>query len=478
MLKILFACSEIHPLAATGGLGEVCASLPVALPAFGCDCRAIIPGYRSVRDKLRLTPIASDLRVPGWPGSIQILRGDLESGLAVYVVDVPELFNRPGSLYAAETGTEWPDNPFRFAIFSRVVAALATGHAFGDWRPDLVHCHDWQTGLVPALLQALPRRPATVFTIHNLSYLGQCDYATFQQLELPGTLWHLDALEFYGSCALIKGGIRFADAVTTVSPNYAREIQTPEFGHGLDGLLRARSQVLSGILNGIDYRQWNPAADRLIAPPYDADRLDTKAEHRRALCQEFGLRQEPTALLLGAVSRLTEQKGIDLAIDAFNALAKELPLQLVLLGSGEQRLQDALRTLAQAHAGRVGLRIGYDEALAHRIIAGSDALLMPSRFEPCGLTQLCSQRYGTPPIARRTGGLADSIDDSGNGGATGFLFDAPSTNALAGAIRRAHASFRDTAAWRARQRAGMARDFSWVASAALYRDIYRRLLSR
>lgn len=478
MLKILFASSEIHPIAATGGLGEVCASLPVALRAFGCDCRAIIPGYRSVRDALGSLPVVQTLRVPGWDRPIEIRRGELPSGLTVYVVDIAELFNRPGSLYTPAAGGDWADNAYRFGIFSRAVAAIAGSDAPGAWRPDLVHCHDWQTGLVPALLHAEPQRPATVFTIHNLAYLGLCDYATFQRLQLPGPLWSPDAIEFYGSGALIKGGIRFADAVTTVSPTYAREILTPEFGHGLDGLLRSRAHLLSGILNGIDYRQWNPAADRFIEPRYDAEHLSQKQAHKRELQRALGLREQPDALLLGSVSRLTDQKGLDLAIDAFASLAGELPLQLALLGTGEPRLHDGLRALAQAHPGRVGLRLGYDEALAHRIIAGSDALLMPSRFEPCGLTQLCSQRYGTPPIARRIGGLADTVDDSGNGGATGFLFDAPTSAALAATIRRAYACFRDPAVWLARQRAGMTRDFSWSASAALYRETYRRLLGR
>lgn len=482
MLKVLFASSEFHPIAATGGLGEVCASLPVALRAFGCECRVIIPGYRNVRDTLRLTRLPGPLRVPGWSDPIEVLRGDLDSGIPVYVVDIPELFNRPGGLYTAAGGGEWPDNAFRFGVFSRAVAALASGAAPAEWLPDLVHCHDWQTGLIPALLHALPLRPATIFTIHNLAYQGLCDRATFLRLELPPALWHPDALEFYGQCALIKGGIRFADAVTTVSPTYAREIQTLEFGNGLDGLLRARAPVLSGILNGIDYRQWNPATDRFLTQRYDAERLDQKSANKQQLQREFGLAVEPDALLLGSVTRLTDQKGIDLAIDAFTQLALELPIQLAVLGTGEPELEAALRELMRAQPTRVAVRFGYDEALAHRVIAGLDALLMPSRFEPCGLTQLCSQRYGTPPIARRTGGLADSVDDAHNGGppagTTGFLFNEVSTTDLAGAIRRAYRWYRDPASWRALQGAGMARDFSWSASAALYRDTYRRLLSR
>ncbi|MFP5348756.1 MAG: glycogen synthase GlgA, partial [Gammaproteobacteria bacterium] len=354
--------------------------------------------------------------------------------------------------------------------------AIARGEAGIDWRPDLVHCHDWQTGLVPALLAADANRPATVFTIHNLAYQGVFPATTLTALGLPASLWSIDALEFYGSLSFIKGGIAFADRVNTVSPTYAREIQTPAFGLGLDGLLRARADRMSGILNGIDVNAWNPARDRFITKPYSAKSYRDKAPNKSALQTEMGL-PRATVPLFGLVGRLVEQKGIDLVLDAWPTLA-DTPSQLVVLGTGERTYEAALTQLAARFPDRVAVKIGYDEALAHRIEAGADVFLMPSRFEPCGLNQMYSLRYGTVPIVRRVGGLADTVVDvAASKQATGFVFDAPTADGLRQTVQRALALYHDAPAWQRLALNGMRQDFSWDRSADEYVALYRRALA-
>ncbi len=483
-LKILFAASEAQPLIKTGGLADVAGALPPALAHFGHDVRLVLPAYpEAVEKAIPLHHLAS-LRLPGSDEPVRILEGRLGDDVPLYLVDAPELFERPGNPYVAADGHDWPDNPERFALFCRAIAAIALDHAGLDWHPDLVHCNDWQTGLVPALLADEGNRPATLFTIHNLAYQGVFDRAAFDRLGLDPALWSLDALEFHGNFSFIKGGLAFADWITTVSPTYAREILTPAFGYGLEGLLRHRRERLEGILNGIDYRLWDPATDPAIPHHYDASRFGRKQENKRALQRELGLPEEKSALLFGHIGRLVEQKGVDMILDVLPGLLRRPGTQLVLLGSGSADLEQALREVAKRHPDRVAAWIGYDEALAHRVEAGCDCFLMPSRFEPCGLNQLYSLRYGSVPLVHRTGGLADTVVDATphnlvEGRATGFVFDQPDSGALWKAMERAMEFWHQPGdAWRKLAVNGMRQDFSWDASARRYLAIYRRAIDR
>ncbi|HSH28318.1 MAG TPA: glycogen synthase GlgA, partial [Thiohalobacter sp.] len=404
-----------------------------------------------------------------------------DSRLRVWLVDIPEYFDRPGNPYLGPDGQDWPDNAQRFHAFARTVVELALDRAGLDWQPDLVHCNDWQTGLVPALLSLEPTRPATVFTLHNLAYQGLFPWETFRDLGLPGHWWSLHALEFHGQLAFIKGGLVFADWITTVSPTYAREIQTPAFGGGLEGLLRVRADRLRGILNGVDYRIWNPAQDPHLPQPYHSRSLAGKAVNKAQLQREFGLPRQPQAPLLAHIGRLVEQKGVDLLLACLPRLLAS-GAQLVLLGSGQPQLEADLRALRDRYPDRVGLRLDYDEALAHRIEAGADIFVMPSRFEPCGLNQLYSLRYGTVPVVRRTGGLADTVIDAdattlAAGTATGFVFADPTATALEAALRQALALYRQPRVWKQLIRTAMRQDFSWKRSAAQYLELYETALA-
>ncbi len=481
MERILFATSEATPLVKTGGLADVSGSLPPAIAARGHDIRLCLPAYADLLAGLE-TPAVPVEGVALDEPDTRLLETRLPgSDIPVYLVDHPGFSRRPGNPYMGPDGQPWADNAERFAGLCRSVATLAD-RGIGDWRPDLLHCNDWQTGLAPALLHDRPGRPGMVFTIHNLAYQGIFDRATFEALGLPESLWHWQALEFFGQLSFIKGGLVHADRITTVSPTYAREIQTPEFGWGLDGLLRSRAGELHGILNGIDTDTWDPARDPHLPAHFQRDDLAGKAANKRALQAQIGLPQADDIPLFGFIGRLVEQKGVDLILEALDALDDQ-PLQLAVLGSGEARFEHALRERAQRRPGRVAVRIGYDEALAHRIEAGADAFLMPSRFEPCGLNQLYSLRYGTPPVAHAVGGLNDTVVDAtpanlAAGTANGFTFDAPRAGALAEAMRRAIATREDADAWRALQRAGMGQDFSWSRSAEQYLALYADLKTR
>lgn len=480
MPKILFVASEAHPLVKTGGLGDVAGSLPVALQSLRADVRLLLPAYRDTVARAGKLKLAATLRVPGLDAPVKILEGRFPgTSLIVWLVDFPPAYDRPGNPYLDRHGQPWPDNAMRFALLAHVATALALGRTRLKWRPDVVHCHDWQTGLVPVLLAPEKTRPATIFTVHNLSYQGLFPPRTFAALGLAPGLWSPEALEFHDQLSFIKGGLVFADQLTTVSPTYAREIQTPEFGDGLDGLLRRRAARLTGILNGIDDAQWNPARDRFLVKRYSIRQPRDKAANKLALQREFGLRQEADTPLIGVVGRLVQQKGIDLILDTLPGLMHR-PLQLVALGSGETGYEESLRQQAARHAGRLAVRIGYDEQLAHRIEAGADMFLMPSRFEPCGLNQLYSLRYGTVPIVRRVGGLADTVVDATeenieSGKATGIVFQDARAAALLGAVDRALTLWRDGARWKQIMRAGMRQDFSWDRSAAEYLELYKRL---
>lgn len=478
MWKILFVTSEAHPLVKTGGLADVSGSLPAALQGLGHDVRVVLPAYPAAMERAGRLELVALLDLPGTTHRVRVLEGRMpDTGVPVWLVDSPAHFDRAGNPYTGPDGHDWPDNAARFALFARAAVALATDRAGLQWRPDVVHCNDWQSGLVPPLLAREAERPATVFTIHNLAYQGLFPWNDFAALDLPGDLWSMHAMEFHDHLSFIKGGLVFADWLTTVSPTYAREIQTAAFGERLEGVLAGRADRLTGILNGADYTTWDPAHDVYIPHRYTTDTLRHKCDDRTALQNRMGLPQTEGPVI-GMVGRLARQKGVDLVTDALPTLLKR-DLQLVVLGSGDRLLETTLRQAARKHPKQVAVHIGYDEGLAHLVEAGSDMFLMPSRYEPCGLNQIYSLRYGTPPIVRRTGGLADTVVDATEAAvkdhtATGFLFGNATPEALLGAIDRALDLFTHPRRWRRLMTTGMAQDFSWSASAGHYLDVYAR----
>ena len=476
----MHAAAELYPWVKTGGLGDVLAGLPPALAQAGADVRLVLPGFSAFLDALDLGQ-SLRLRTPFMPERVRIARALLpESGITAYLIDHPPFYDRPGSPYQAPDGADWPDNHRRFALLGWVAAALAQG---GDptWRPDLVHCHDWHAGLAPAYLRAAGAAMRSIFTVHNLAYQGFFPAASFADLALPLEFFAIDGVEFYGGVSFLKAGLFYADRLTTVSPTYAHEIQTPAFGMNFDGLLRARAGALTGILNGVEPKVWAPESDTVLPQTYGIDdAANGKAAAKAALGRQFGLTLPPHAPLFGAVTRLTWQKGFDLVLDALPGLVG-LGGGLVMLGSGDAGLEAGFAAAARAHPGRVGVRLGYDDGLSHLIVAGSDAILVPSRFEPCGLTQLYALRYGSLPIVRCTGGLADTVVDANpttiaDGTATGFAFDEGTAQGLLAALQRATEHYSDGAAWRRLVQQAMRRDFSWTASARQYLALYRELI--
>jgi starch synthase len=482
-MRVLYITAELYPWVKSGGLGDVAAALPPALTAEGIDVRLLLPGFRGfldafsgITDVARLsTPFAAErvrvglARLPGTERS-------------AYLVDHPVFYDRPGDPYASPDGSDWPDNHRRFGLFGWIAAELARG-ADPGWQPDILHGHDWHTGLAPAYLAARPPAEGhvpTVFTIHNLAYRGPFPGAAFPELALPPHFFSIDGVEFFGMVSFIKAGLFYSDRLTTVSPTYAREIQTAAFGWGLDGLLRARAGILTGILNGVDARVWDPGHDTTLPQPYGTgDATTGKQAAKAALQHRLGLERIESAPLFGAVSRLTPQKGLDLVLAGLHDLVAQ-NRQLVLLGSGDGDLEQAFVNAAEQYRGRVGVAIGYDESLAHLIYAGSDVILVPSRFEPCGLTQLYALRYGALPLVHRVGGLADTVVDAtatnlAAGVATGFVFDDDNPSALMSVIGRATVLFRERGIWRGMMRQAMTRDFSWAAAASQYATIYRSL---
>ncbi|OOZ41809.1 starch synthase [Solemya pervernicosa gill symbiont] len=482
-MKVLFVTSEAHPLIKTGGLADVCGSLPIALKRQRQDVRVVLPAYPQVVAKAGALKLLAEVTLPDSSQPVRILAGQLpESKVPLYLVDTPELFDRDGGPYGDQHGEDWHDNAERFAHFSQVAVEIAMDRAGLNWQPELVHCHDWQSGLVPALLSLEENRPKTLFTIHNLSYQGLFDHLTFARLGLADSLWHMHGLEFHGMLSMIKGGLIYADWLTTVSPTYAREIQTGEYGYGLEGLLSHRADRLIGILNGIDDEIWNPNRDALIEHPFNAHKLKGKAANKAALQQQFGLTVDADRPLFGLVGRLVEQKGIDLVIENLPWLLAR-GAQLALLGSGESRFESVLLDFAKDYPDQIGLEIGYNEQLAHRIEASADLFLMPSRFEPCGLNQLYSLRYGTVPVVRSTGGLADSVihadaESMADGSATGFRFEHADIGGLRWALGEALNLFNsDPKGWQQLVRNGMRQDFSWKSSAHHYIELYHKALS-
>ena len=479
-LRALFVTSECTPWVKTGGLGDVAAALPPALVERGVDVRVLMPAYADARDAARGAPAVARVAARGPFPDALLREARLPTGVNVYLIDCPPLYDRAGGPYQDEHGREHADNALRFAMLARVAASISMHEGPLDWRPDVLHCNDWQTGLAPAYLH-FARRPhaATLMTVHNLAFQGVFDGNRCAALGLPESAFAVDGVEYYGGTSFLKAGLHYARALSTVSPTYAREIQHAPLGFGLEGLLAARHAVLTGILNGIDTRTWNPADDTLIEARYTAATLERKAANKRALQQRVGLPVDATLPLFGVVSRLTEQKGADLFAALVPALSRA-PAQLVVQGRGDAGIERALHDVARTMPDTVAIAVEFDETLAHAIEAGADAFLMPSRFEPCGLNQMYSQRYGTPPVAHRTGGLADSITDAtdatrADGTATGFLFDEVTLPSLEAAVARAITAFNDPPTWRGLQLAGMRRDFGWSASAARYAELYASL---
>jgi starch synthase len=479
---VLHVAAEVFPLVKTGGLADVVGALPQALVRQGADVRIMLPGYPAIADAVLHQKTLVELGPLFGAGRVALRLGTMPySHVPAYVLDAPWLYRRTGGPYQATDGSEWPDNLQRFALLGWMAAHLAGGELDADWAPDLLHAHDWHAAMACAYLAAHPGSVVpSVFTVHNLAYQGLFPSHEFSQLGLPLNFMQSHGVEYHGQLSFMKAGLKYASRITTVSPTYAREITTHEFGCGLDGVIRSRGGDVSGILNGVDGQVWNPAIDSGLTARYSPDDLAGKPRNKAALRKEMGLEAKMSAPLFGVVSRLTAQKGLDLVLGALPALLRH-GAQLVVQGSGDPVLEAAFSAAAHANPGQVALRVGYDEALAHRVIAGSDVILVPSRFEPCGLTQLYGLRYGSLPLVRRVGGLADTVVDADEvavreGRATGFAFDAATPAALEAALERAMQAYAQPERWRRLIGTAMAQDFSWDGAAASYVSLYRRLL--
>ncbi|ABD86185.1 glycogen synthase GlgA [Rhodopseudomonas palustris] len=475
----LSVASEIYPLIKTGGLADVAGALPAALLPHGVTMRTLVPGYPAVLAGIEsAAPVHSFAMLFGGPARLLAAR---KGGLDLFVLEAPHLYDRPGSPYSGPDGKDWPDNAYRFAALARTAAEIGQG-LVPSFVPDIIHAHDWQAGLTPAYLRYSGKpQPATVFTVHNLAFQGQFPRELLATLGLPPGAFSVDGVEYYGSIGYMKSGLQLSDRITTVSPAYALEIQGPQAGMGLDGLLRQRAAQLTGILNGIDDKVWNPATDKRITATYDLDHLAARRANTQSVRELFDLSLDPDRLLLGVISRLSWQKGLDLLLEALPVLLAE-GIQLALLGAGDPELEERFKSAAQAYPGQIGVMIGYDEDLAHLIQAGADALLVPSRFEPCGLTQLCALRYGAVPVVARVGGLSDTVVDANEmaiaaGVATGVQFSPVTGDMLAAALSKTRALYADRAAWQALQHNGMTADVSWRNPAQHYAQLYRSLLA-
>lgn len=488
-LRVLHAAAEVFPLVKTGGLADVVGALPQALIAQGADVRLVLPGLPAIVDAVLHQKTLCTFGPLFGAAHITLRLGQLPySHVPVYVIDAPYLYRRGGSPYQTSAGVEWPDNLQRFALLGWVAAHLAAGELDPTWVPEVLHAHDWHAAMACAYVAAHPpTAAATIYTVHNLAYQGLFAPGDFPLLGLPSRFMSAQALEFHSQLSFMKAGLKFARRVTTVSPTYAVEIATPEFGCGLEGVIRGRGADVSGILNGVDGAVWNPATDTGIVARYTADcrksDLAAKARCKAALQAEMGLSVDARAPLFAVVSRLTPQKGLDLVLAALPGLLQRGG-QLALQGAGDPALEAAFTAVAAAHPGRVAVCIGYDESLAHRLIAGADAILVPSRFEPCGLTQLYGLRYGTVPVVRRVGGLADTVVDATDHAlsqrsaqATGFVFDHATGASLSEAIDRVMAAHAQPTLWQGLMRNGMNRDCSWAGAARQYLDLYRSTLA-
>ena len=480
-VKVLHVGAEVFPLVKTGGLADVLGALPQALIGQGSDVRLLLPGLPAIADAVLHQKTVCELGPCFGAARVTLRLGQMPySKVPAYVIDAPLLFRRPGSPYQASDGSEWPDNAQRFALLGWVGAQLAAGGLDPAWQPAVLHAHDWHAAMACAYLAAHPSpNVSTVFTVHNLAYQGLFPSGDFALMGLASRFMSSTGLEYHQQLSFMKAGLKFADRITTVSPTYAREIATHEFGFGLDGVIRGRGGDVSGVLNGVDGAVWDPAGDAGIAARYSPAQLGGKARCKLALQAELGLTPRADATLFGVVSRLTSQKGLDLVLGALPSLVRRGG-QLALQGAGDPALEAAFVAATKVHAGEVAVRIGYDEAFAHRLIAGADAILVPSRFEPCGLTQLYGLRYGTVPVVRRVGGLADTVVDASDEAlredrATGFNFDAATPAALDTAIQRAIALHAEPERWQRLMLRGMAQDFSWDGAAQKYIALYETL---
>ena len=479
MSRILYISSEAFPLIKTGGLADVAGSLPSALLKQSQDVRLLLPAYSEVLQKVSKRKVLVETSYYDMP--VKIIETRLPgTNVIVWLVDCPPVYDRPGGPYTDHRGQPWHDNALRFAILCHAAVDISLNKLKLKWKPNVVHCNDWQSGLVPALLSLHKKRPATIFTIHNLAYQGVFEHRTFKDLLLPEQLWHLGGLEFHGHMSFVKGGLAYADKITTVSPNYAREILTPEYSNGLDGLLKHRKKHLSGILNGIDEKSWNPGTDKHLIQKYNRRSLNKKSLNKTSLQKELSLPVDISIPMLGLVSRLVEQKGLDIIL---KSLAKLLTksVQIVILGSGDTHYEIQLNKWARLYPKHFKVIIGYDESLAHRIEAASDMYLMPSTFEPCGLNQIYSLRYGTLPIVTSVGGLADTVFDANkknikDGSANGFILKEKSDSSLLSTIEQAITLYKKPKEWRQLQLNAMSGNFSWKSSAEHYIKLYKQAL--
>ncbi len=474
-MQVLSVTSELYPLIKTGGLADVTGALPAALKKRGVTMRTLVPGYPAVMAALeKPTAVHKFAKLMG--GSATLLSG-MAKGLDVFVLDAPHLFNRPGNPYLGTDGKDWPDNAQRFAALSQVAADLARG-GLGNYKADILHVHDWQAALAPVYLK-YNGGPKSVLTVHNIAFQGQFPATYFNILDLPPQAFAIDGVEFYGNVGYLKGGLSTATAITTVSPTYANEICTADYGMGLQGLLQSRRASLSGIVNGIDTDVWNPQTDKSIAANYSVKTIDQRKLNKRAIEKHFGL-EESDDILHGVVSRLTWQKGLDIFASLLDWLVGS-GARLALIGTGEAAIEQAVLAASLKHPGRIAVVTAYDENLSHLVQAGCDTMLVPSRFEPCGLTQLYGLRYGCVPVVARTGGLADTIIDANDaalaaGVATGIQFSPVDGSSLQNALTRTQTLYRNPQAWAGMQQRGMATDVSWDRSAAAYTDLYKSVL--
>jgi starch synthase len=483
-LKVLFVSSEVFPLIKTGGLADVSGSLPFALQGLEVDIRILMPGYTKVLESLSNIQKIADIHSLPLIGHAELLMGTIdETDVPVMVLKAPTLYERDGGPYIDAQGNEWHDNGARFGLLAKVASLIASEHQhLIDWQPDLVHCNDWQTGLTPAYLKLVEHsQTKTVMSLHNMAFQGCFPPSLVSGLELPEEHFVMEGLEYHGQLSFLKAGIFYADRISTVSPKYAEEIQSPEFGFGLDGLLTKRKSEITGILNGIETHEWNPATDKYLCKPYTAQDRSNKDAIKAILQETLSLNIDAQAPLLGIVSRLTHQKGLDLVLPIAQKLI-DAGCQIVLLGSGERALENAFTQLAKNNPGKVSVNIGYNEPLSHKIMAGADMFIMPSRFEPCGLNQLYGLAYGTPPVVNPTGGLADSVVDSTNqtienGTATGFVMTECTSKGLLRAIENALSVYRVAPkAWQTIQANGMGLNLSWDSSAQAYLTMYEGLV--
>ena len=480
---VLHVAAEMYPLLKTGGLADVVGALPPAQMQLGTDARVVLPAFPSVVAGLTQIEHVADFGPAFGLGNVRLERGVLEPhAIVVYIVRADAFYNRPGNPYLDASHTQYADSDRRFALLGWAAARIAHG-ADSTWRPDVVHAHDWHAGLAPAYLRAWERtsgvRVPSVITVHNLAYQGVFPAAEFGVLQLPADFFSVDGIEFYGHLSFLKAGLFYADRITTVSPTYAREIQTRVQGAGLDGLLRTRTHDITGILNGVDKTVWNPATDTAINTQYSVEKISGKEKCKAALQERMGLARDPDALLFGVVSRLTEQKGIDLLLSALPDIVQRGG-QLVVLGTGDPALENGLKYAAAANPQSVAVELGFDETLSHSIIAGSDIVMVPSRFEPCGLTQLYALAYGSLPLVHCVGGLADTVVDTSLENladeiATGFVFEKFDRPSIVAAVRRAFALKARRPDWKAVVHRAMEQDFGWEASALQYAEVYHEL---